>query len=67
MEDRVTIKGRKDATSVKLLGITMSQGYSFTNHSSKIISNASQRIGHVKKLRKYLTMEKLKQVTNWNC
>ena len=64
LEDGVTVRNRKEATSVKLLGITVSQGYSFTNHCSKIISKASQRIGHVKRLRKHLTNEKLQQVTD---
>ena len=64
LENGVVIKGRKEAETVKLLGLSVSTGYSFKTHCSKIISKTNQRLGHVRRLQKYLTPEKLQQVTD---
>ena len=64
LENGVVIKGRKEAETVKLLGLSVSTGYSFKNHCSKIISKTNQRLGHVRRLQKYLSAEKLQQVTD---
>ena len=64
LENGVVIKGRKEAETVKLLGLSVSMGYSFKNHCSKIISKTNQRLGHVRRLQKYLSAEKLQQVTD---
>lgn len=56
------VGGRREATSVKLLGVVVSQGWKFVNHVSKVISKASLKIAHVRKLRSYLKEEKVKMV-----
>ena len=62
LEEGVMVGGRKEATSVKLLGVVVSQGWKFVNHVSKVISKASLKIAHVRKLRSYLKEEKVKMV-----
>ena len=64
LQDGVEVGGRKEATSMKLLGVTVSQGYQFTNHLSKTISKVSQRLSHVKRLGRYLTEDRMKQVVD---
>ena len=64
LQDGVEVGGRKEATSMKLLGVTVSQGYQFTNHVSKTISKVSQRLSHVKRLGRYLTEDRMKQVVD---
>ena len=60
--DGVIVDGRKEAKQVKLLGVTVSQGYSFSSHVSNIISRVSQRVAHVRRLQHHMCQEKLKEV-----
>ena len=64
LPDGVVVDGRKEADQVKLLGIVVQKGYKFDNHVSSIISRVSYRIAHLRRLRRYMSMERLKQVVD---
>ena len=63
LPDGVVVDGRKEATQVRLLGIVVQSGYKFDNHVSSIISRVSYRVAHLRRLRRYMSMDRLKQVT----
>ena len=59
-EGGVKVDGRPEAAKVKLLGMTVESNYKFTAHTSKLISQAHQRLAHVAKVKDMIPHKQLR-------
>ena len=50
----MVINGRAEATFVKLLGLTVSNRYSFERHAANVVARMSHKISYLVKLKKFL-------------
>ena len=61
--DGVTVDGRPEAHSVKLLGIIVDRDYKFSTHVSKVVASTAYKLSHVARVKDLLTSKQLKEVT----
>lgn len=59
-EGGVRVDGRPEASKVKLLGMTVESNYKFSAHTSKLISQANQRLAHVAKVKDLVPAKQLR-------
>ena len=58
----IIIDGRKEAKSVKLLGLTIDSNYKFNDHVTNVNDKISKRIGQVRKITEVATLDTCKEV-----
>ena len=60
----IVMDGRLEADTVKLLGVTITNDYKFTKHTSSVVSRMTARFPYVTRLKKFMTKENLTKVAN---
>ena len=58
----VKMDNRQEATHVKLLGVTVSNNYTFDKHASSVSTRMNYRLGYLAKIKPYVTPEKFKMI-----